>query len=240
VALCGDDIHIWCASLECHASHVVRLTAILADEERNRVARFRCAVARNEFLVARGLLRILLGHYLGLEPRRLAFCVGPQGKPFLTTEPKLQFNLAHSHGLALFAVSGRCEVGVDVERVRTFANDLGIAERYFSRREAEILRGLEPERRSEAFFHTWARKEAVLKASGEGLALGLEGVEVSVASGDEARLLRVNGTEEGARRWTLQALTPAAGYVGALAVQGTGTRLTCRHWPDADGASGVA
>lgn len=240
VSLSVDEVHIWCASLERPPGQVARLTAVLADEERNRVARFRCAVARNEFLVARGLLRILLGHYLDLDPRRLAFCVGPQGKPFLTTEPKVQFNLAHSHGLALFAVSGRDEVGVDVERVRTFANDLGIAERYFSRRETEVLLDLEPGRRSEAFFHTWARKEAVLKASGNGLALGLEGVEVSVTPGEEARLLRVNGTEEDARRWTLQALTPAVGYVGAVALQGTGARLICRHWPDAEAANGVA
>jgi 4'-phosphopantetheinyl transferase len=157
--------------------------------------------------------------------------VGPQGKPFLVGGPKLRFNLAHSHGLALFAVSQQCEVGVDVERVRPFVNDLGIAERYFSARETEVLRGLEPQERCETFFHTWARKEAVLKANGDGLAIGLEGVEVSVLPDDEVRLLRVNGTEAEARRWTLQALRPAAGYVGAVALQGTGLRLSCWYWP---------
>jgi 4'-phosphopantetheinyl transferase len=236
----GDEVHIWCAFLERPADHLARLTAVLADHERDRVARYHSAVSRNEFLVARGLLRILLGHYLSRAPDRLTFCVGPQGKPFLTGEPKLCFNVAHSHGLALFAVSLRCEVGVDVEQVRPIANDLGIADRYFSVRETAALRGLAPVQRREAFLHTWARKEAVLKANGDGLAIGLEGVEVSVATGEPARLLRVNGKESFAGGWTLQALTPAPGYVGAVALQRTGLRLACWHWPDEEEASGVA
>jgi len=230
-SLSGDEVHVWCASLDRPADHIARLTTILAEEERNRVARFHSLVARNEFLVARSLLRILLGHYLNYEPSHLTFCVGPQGKPFLVGKPKLRFNVAHSHGLALFAVSLQCEVGVDVEQVRPFANDLGIAERYFSRHEAEVLRSLAPEQRCEVFFHTWARKEAILKASGNGLALGLEGVEVSVTPEEEARVLRVNGTAAEAQGWTLRALTPAAGYVGAVALPGTGVRLACWHWP---------
>lgn len=238
VTLSGEEVHVWCASLERSADEIARLTLLLTEEEKNRVARFRSIVARNEFLVTRGLLRLLLGHYLNCKPNRLIFCVGPQGKPFLVGEPRLRFNVAHSHGLALFAISLHCEVGVDVERVRPFANDLGIAERYFSQREVEVLRGLEPQQRCDMFFHTWARKEAILKASGDGLAIGLEGVEVSVAPQEEARVLRVNGRETDARGWTLQALTPAAGYVGAVALPGTGVHLACWHWPDDETVNG--
>src|SRR5262249_48915862 len=153
VSLSGDEVHVWCTTLDRPPDHIARLTALLAENERDRVARFRSAVSRNEFLVARGLLRILLGHYLDCDPSRLVFCVGPQCTPCMLGEPKLRFNVAHSHGLALFAVSRRCEVGVDVERVRPFTNDLGIAERYFSRRETDVLRGLAPEQRCEVFFH---------------------------------------------------------------------------------------
>ncbi len=232
VSLSEDEVHIWCASLRRQPDQLARLTSILSESERERVRRFHSPVARNEFLVARSLLRLLLSHYIGQEPTDITFHIGMQGKPTLACGSPLHFNVAHSHGLALFAVSGLCEVGVDVEQVRPFANDLGLAERYFSESEAEVLRGMEPERRREAFFHTWARKEAVLKANGSGLALGLEGVEVSVMPDEPARLLRVDGEESYARQWTLTTLTPALDYVGAVALKGKAVRLTCWHWPE--------
>jgi 4'-phosphopantetheinyl transferase len=231
-SLAGDEVHVWCASLDRPPEHVARLSEVLSDNERERVSRFRSAFSRNEYLVSRGLLRTLLGHYLCRKPERLIFSLGPQGKPVLPGEPELHFNVAHSGGFALFAVRGRGEVGVDLERVRPFENDMGLAERYFSPREVEVLRTLGPERRIEAFFHTWARKEAVLKANGHGLALGLEGVEVNVLSDEPARLLRVNGEESCARCWTLWSLLPVPGYVGAVALEGRDVPLTCWHWPD--------
>jgi 4'-phosphopantetheinyl transferase len=230
MALADGEVHVWCASLEHPPAGAAELAGILSDEERARAARYLSPSAHNQFVVGRGLLRTLLGRYLGRDPCRVAFRLGPQGKPALAGSDALHFNVSHSHGLALFAVTRHGPVGVDVERVRPFPNDLDLAERFFCPPEARALRALAPEARREAFFHVWTRKEAYLKASGTGLAGGLERVEVSVAPGEPARVLRVEGDEGPARGWSLEALTPAPDYIGALALVGHGHRLCCWAW----------
>jgi 4'-phosphopantetheinyl transferase len=182
--------------------------------------------AREEFQVSRALLRVLLGRYLRRDPSRLELRMGPQGKPALAGDAPLSFNVSHSFGAALIAVRAGGEVGVDVEQVRPFENDLGLAERFFCPTEWAALRALGEERR-EAFFHVWTRKEAYLKAGGLGLSGGLERVEVSVPPDDPPRVLRIDGDEAAARRWSLRALLPLPGYVGALAVEGHDYRLRC-------------
>lgn len=229
--LAGDEIHVWCASLRRPAEEVARLTAVLSAEERERGERFLSVPARNQFLVARGLLRLLLGRYLDSEPTRLTFRHGPAGKPALPGGG-LHFNVSHSHELVVYAFTRRAEVGVDVEHVRPVVNEMELAERFFSPAEAAALRALEGERRREAFFRLWTCKEAYLKANGQGIAHGLERVEFSVHPEEPARMLRVDGEEEPARQWSLRGLAPAAGYVGALALACHDYRLTCWRWPD--------
>ena len=229
----ADEVHTWCASLRQSPRQVDHFLRTLSDDERDRAGRIRHAPARHEFIVVRGLLRTILADYLAVDTRRLAFCCGPTGKPALV-EPAaalpLYFNVSHSHELTLIAVTRRGEVGVDVERLRPFANDLDLAERFFSPREAMTLRALPPERRIEAFFHAWTRKEAFLKASAHGLTYGLDRVEVTLLHDDPARFLRIDGEERAARRWSLHHLTPAAGYVGALAMHRHDYRLVCWRW----------
>ncbi len=232
-----DEVHVWCASLQQSPAQVARFARTLSDDERDRAARTRHAPARHEFIVVRGLLRTLLADYLNVDSRRLAFCSGPTGKPALV-EPAsalpFYFNVSHSHELTLIAVTRRGEVGVDVERLRPFANDLGLAERFFSRHESGALRALPAERRIEAFFHAWTRKEAFLKASAHGLTYGLDRVEVTLLHDDPARFVRIDGEEAAARCWSLHHLTPAAGYVGALAMHAHDYRLVCWHWGEDD------
>jgi 4'-phosphopantetheinyl transferase len=235
-----EDVHVWCASLRQSPRHVDHFLRTLSDDERDRAGRTRHAPARHEFIVVRGLLRTILADYLGVDTRRLAFCCGPTGKPGLV-EPMsalpLYFNVSHSHELTLIAVTRRGEVGVDVERVRPFANDLDLAERFFSPHEATTLRSLPPELRIEAFFHAWTRKEAFLKASAHGLTYGLDRVEVTLLRDEPARFVRIDGEENAARRWSLHHLTPAAGYVGALAMPEHDYRLVCWHWCEERAAS---
>jgi 4'-phosphopantetheinyl transferase len=226
------EVHLWSASLERPADEVDRLAQVLTAEERERAARFKHRQPHDHFVLARGTLRLLLARYLGAEPATIGFRFGPQGKPYLA-EPAwswLQFNISHSHGLALYAFTRHIEVGVDVEQVRPF-NDLAFAERFFTPGEVESLRLVAPERRTEVFFHAWTRKEAILKATGEGIAYGLEHVEVTVSPEEPPRIVRLNGDSQPGAHWFLCALVPASGYVGALALPRRTTQLLYWHWP---------
>ena len=237
VELAAGEVHVWCAALGRPPEEIAELVALLSADERARAARYRAPRAREEFQASRALLRVLLGRYLGRDPSRLEFRQGPQGKPALAGGARLSFNVSHSFGAALFAISAGGEVGVDLEQVRPFENDLGLAERFFCAGEWEALRAL-GEGRREAFFHVWTRKEAYLKAGGLGLSGGLERVEVSVPPDDPPRVLRIDGAEAPAQRWSLRALLPLPGYVGALALEGHNYRLRC--WCLGDSLSGPA
>jgi len=233
LSLSGDEVHVWSAVLERPPGEAASLRALLSADELERVARIHCPKTRVEFAVGRGLLRTLLASYLDTEAARLRFALGPAGKPELC-EPAgtgLHFNVTHSHGLALYAVSRRSPVGVDVEHVRPLSNYLGLAERYFSPHEVEVLYCLPDHHRAEAFFHAWTRKEAFLKARGVGLSYGLERVEVTLGPAEPARLIRLDGEERPASRWSLHNLRPAPGFIGALAVEDHDFRLVCRDWP---------
>jgi 4'-phosphopantetheinyl transferase len=234
LALETGEVHLWRASLDVPAGAVDRLADTLTDEEWERAQRYRCLGARKQFILARGLLRTLLAAYLECQPAHVQFRHGPQGKPALDPTPDgpLYFNVSHSNGMALLAFTRHTEVGVDVEHLRPFASDMGMAKRYFSRREYQALRSLDAEQRTEHFFHTWTRKEAILKARGVGLAHGLERVEVAVGPHEPVRILRMDEDECWAARWSLRALTPAPGYVGALALEGHDHRLVCWDWSE--------
>jgi 4'-phosphopantetheinyl transferase len=230
----ANGVHVWCALLERSLAELGRLAGLLSDDERQRAERSHNLNVRREFIVSRAVLRSLLGCYLGCDPRHVRFRHGPSGKPDLA-EPhpnqRLHFNISHSHGVALFALTRHGPIGVDVEQLRPFPTHLDMAERYFSPSEFHALRGLDPVGRGEAFFHTWTRKEAFLKAHGGGLSYGLERVEVTVCPREPPRILRLDGEESRAASWSLHTLTPVPGYVGALALQAQSARIDCWHLP---------
>ena len=235
--LAGDQVHVWCAVLDGLASQLSALGEAISASEQRRAARFRLDRDRNRFIVRRGLLRRILGRYLNVIPSRLSFTCESRGKPALTgtTEDEtLHFNLSHSDGLALFAVARRSSIGVDVERVRPIPETEQIAARFFSPRESAVLNALPPEQMLEAFFNCWTRKEAYLKATGEGIADALAEIEVSLSPGPTAEILRIAGDAQAASLWALHPLAPAPGFVGALAVQAKGLKLVCRRWPEED------
>jgi len=232
----GDnEVHVWRASLELPSFQVRRLQRNLSEEELERAERFHFQRHRSHFIAARGLLRVILGRYLKTEPRRLRFQYGPKGKPELagdTSRRALRFNVSHSHGLALYAVTHDREIGIDVERIRPDVASEKIAERFFSPREAATLRELPAEVRQQAFYTCWTRKEAYLKAIGEGITLRLDQFEVSVTPGEPATLLSIHGDPKEASYWSLKKLDPGPGFVGALAVKGHGWDLRCWHWEE--------
>lgn len=225
----SDEVHVWRVDLALGASDVETLRQVLSDDERARAARYHFLKDRERFTVARGILRALLGRYLNQEPRRLEFSYGPHGRPALAGENRthdLCFNISHSDGLALYAFTRERQIGIDVERIRPEVANEQIAERFFAPQEVESLRALPSDRQPEAFFRCWTRKEAFIKARGEGLSLPLDQFAVSLTPGEPAAIISINGDAETASLWSLRELRPGAGYVGALAVKGHGWRLT--------------
>jgi len=205
----------------------------LSPDERERAERLRFAKHRHRFVVGRGLLRIILGQMLGLRPEEVCFRYSPRGKPELNEEAgadSLRFNLAHSQGLALYALTHERRVGVDLERVRSDIDAASIAATFFSTREADALRALARDPQSVAFFRAWTLKEAYLKARGDGLALPLDRLDISPLLGKSAAAVYVQRTPQETTRWSLQTLSPGPGYAAALAVEGTGWQLTCMDW----------
>jgi 4'-phosphopantetheinyl transferase len=232
--LTTDDVHVWRIALEVGDPLLSRLRDILSDDEQRRADRFYFEKDRRHFTAARGALRILLAGYLSGRPEVVRFAYNNYGKPRLAetdNQSDLRFNLTHSHGLALLAVTRGREIGVDVERVRDIERDgEALAERFFSPRETAVLHSLPPQLRREAFFHCWTRKEAYIKAQGKGLSLPLDQFDVSLHPDEPAVLLATQHNPQEAQRWSLQSLLPDEGYVGALAIEGHSWRLWCGAW----------
>ena len=231
----SEEVQVWRATLDQTPSQVQSFLHNLAADEQARAEQFYFERDREHFIVARGVLRAILGGYLNRAPECLSFCYSSHGKPSLAGDSDgdtIRFNVSHSHGVALYAVTRGREVGIDLERIRFDLAVAEIAERFFSPREVATLLELSTEAQREAFFRCWTRKEAYIKARGEGLFLPLDEFDVSLAPGEPAAVLSTQRDPSEASRWSLQELTPAPGFVAALAVAGHGWRLTCWQWPD--------
>ncbi len=232
VRLEENEVHLWRASLDLSAAASEELAETLSPDERERAARFRVPRVRARFTAARGILRDILGRYLECPPSALLFGYRRHGKPYLLGghEEDIRFNLSHSHDLALYGISRGKEIGIDMERIRQDREHERLAQRFFSPREAAVLGSLPPEARVDAFFRCWTRKEAYLKARGEGLAIPLASFEVSLAPGEAAALLSVAGDPREVERWSLWAIQAGPQYAAALAVEGQPARLEMWEW----------
>jgi 4'-phosphopantetheinyl transferase len=217
-----DEVHVWIASLELGDSRVIRLESDLSTEERERASRLRFQRDRGRFVAAHGFLRRVLAHYLGCAPRTVPIRAGANGKPELVSPVSVRFNLAHSDEVVVCALAVDREVGIDVERVMRVRDLDALARRVLSEREQATLFALDGELADEAFYTAWTRKEAVLKARGEGLGREPAGVEVAFGPAEPARLLAVAGEPGGERRWTVQSVDAGPGYVAAVAAEGDG------------------
>jgi 4'-phosphopantetheinyl transferase len=194
-------VRVWRVALDQPPARVRELSALLDRAERERAAGFVRDVDRDRFVVAHAALRRILGDWVGAAPASLRFHAGPNEKPLLRGGP--HFNLSHSDGVALIAVSARGPVGVDVERVRPDCDVDAVAGRWFAPAELDRLRSVCGEERRARFFRLWTCKESCLKAGG--LSLGaFERIAVSA---------RPRGS-----RWRIAELRPAPGYVAAVAV----------------------
>jgi 4'-phosphopantetheinyl transferase len=221
--LSGDEVHVWRASLDRPAADYSRL---LASDEQVRAERFRFERERRRFIVGRGTLRIVLGRYLNTPPEKIKFAYHANGKPSLPDgllHTALCFNLSHSEEMLLLAVTYHRAVGIDLETIQPDLDVEHIAEQFFSPAERAELAALPSGRRLASFFSGWTRKEAYLKARGEGMTYPLDRFSVSMDCDKPAKLLDVKDDPREVSRWSFHTLAPAPGYIATLAVEG-------HHW----------
>lgn len=235
-ALDAGQVHVWRASLVATDDELARHHAVLSDEERSRAGRFRFDVHRNRFVAGRGIQRRVLARYLGVDPGAIRYRLAEHGKPSLAgaeTESGVRFNVSNSENGLLIAVSLGRELGVDLEAVLPVSDRDGVARRFFSAPENEVYDTIAHDARDLAFFTCWTRKEAYIKALGEGLTMPLDCFDVTLRPGEPARLLCTRGRPGEAARWTLREIDPGPGWLGALAVEGAGWSLRLFDWDPA-------
>jgi 4'-phosphopantetheinyl transferase len=228
-----NEVHVWKASLEVPLNVVNHLKGVLSPDECDRAKQFYFEKDRRHWIVAHGILRLLLGHYLDVEANELHFVTNDHGKPGLVQPPhkaRLHFNLSHSGEIALYAFAYDRQVGIDVEYMRGLLDYEEVATHYFSSYECAVLRALPVSYREDAFFTCWTRKEAYIKARGIGLSQPLDEFDVSLTPSEPAALLADRSDPEAPGRWSLCTLALEDRYAGALAVEGSGWQLSCWEW----------
>jgi 4'-phosphopantetheinyl transferase len=211
------EVQVWGVWLSGSDASLAYYRSMLSPEELQRAERFRFEHLRHSYTRSRGSLRLLLAHYLGRPPNEIQLICRPKGKPILRDSSQIDFNASHSGQMALYAFTVGCELGIDVEQIRRLDDAESIAARFFSTAEASELLSLTPEQRGPAFFRCWTRKEAYVKAVGDGLAIPLNRFQVTLLPGIPARFVQLASDMGTAADWTLDHLELAPGYLGALA-----------------------
>jgi 4'-phosphopantetheinyl transferase len=224
--LSNDEIHVWHQSLTWGSGVVQGFREVLSPDELARAERYRFNEDRKEYILARGTLRVLLASYATVPAKELRFGYSEFGRPRLLPETRAEavdFNVTHSGDMALFAFARGRRIGIDVEKVRRDFATSEIAERFFSTAERGALRELPLEQRHAAFFRCWTRKEAFIKALGEGLSHPLDQFDVSLGPGVPPALLATRPDPEEVKRWTLWNIKVPSDYAAALAAESNST-----------------
>jgi 4'-phosphopantetheinyl transferase len=235
--LADNDVDVWQVDLDRPGPETAAFGLVLSNDESERARRFHFRKDHDRFLVARGFLRRVLASYLTLSPKALTFTYSPHGKPSLALtgrDWRPRFNLSHAGGIALLAVASGREVGIDVEQVRLGMAAEHIPELFFSKQEVSTLRDLPLALQDQAFFACWTRKEAYVKAKGQGLSIPLDQFDVSLAPGEPAAILRIRTDPLEAGRWAMSELPVPAGYRAALVVEGHDIQVRRRTFSSMD------
>lgn len=213
-------VHLWAVVLEEFVDEVLKFRDLLSPVEQTAAQKFRFDKDRNRYVIRHGILRLIMSRYLRQPPSEIEFQLGAYGKPELRGNGAcipLFFNTSHSADIAVCAITSACPIGVDVESMREIPEIEAVAHRFFLSGETRTLMDLPADSRVQAFYACWTRKEALLKATGKGIAEDLAKVEVTLAPQDEPRVVCVSGDPGAHEQWRLQPFSPALGYVGCLA-----------------------
>lgn len=240
VRLTPDDVHVWAVSLDVPAGEAAGLAAVLSPDERARASRHRFARDRGRWVAGRGQLRRILGRYLRRDPAALVFdyacacgdpcCAHSHRKPVLAGDPWPHFNVSHSGGLALIAVTRGRAVGIDLEGRLPSDQIVPLAPTFCAPAELDAIRAMPAVSQARVLIDLWTCKEAYLKARGLGLMLCPREVEFAILPGGQPHLLRVSGDAGEARRWTLAGLPSIPGYSAALVVAGEAQAVRGWRW----------
>lgn len=229
-----NEIHVWHTDLTAQEAAIERFFPLLDSHEQSRAARFLVPEPRVQFILSRAFLRIALGRYLQIEPREVHFRTAEHGKPELAAESGLHFNLSHTEGTTLIAVTRAGRVGVDVERIRENLDPLALGKRFFSPQESEWLQAQPADQRFGAFFACWTAKEAYVKACGAGLSVALDGFGVIPRPGDTELHLEIYGKPEESERWSMWQFDLGPDLRSAAAVEAVSCKVRLGRWSAAD------
>ena len=228
-----DELHLWRVELEIHPHQIEPLERTLSSTEHERAQRFRFPQHRRRFVVRRGVLRDVLGRYLSVAPERIEFEKNRYGKLSVIgqeTPNEIRFNLSHSADLATIALTRGREVGVDIEQIKPERATSQIARRFFASSETKAITALPSDEQTVAFFRCWTRKEAYIKAKGQGLSLPLSSFEVTVAANQPPALQQVSGDSDEILRWTMGTFDPGPSFLGAFVVEVPCDEQQCWQW----------
>lgn len=231
--LANAKVHVWHASLEQPANVVQKLEAVLSNDERQKAEEFRYQEHRQSFVISRGILRNLLSRYTNIQPKHIQLKYTLTGKPYLANRGETQdlsFNLSHAGLLVLYAISWGRQVGIDVECIRPMEEMNQVAHRIFSPKEYRKFQKVNQEARLKAFYNCLTRKEAFLKARGDGIYFPPQAVEVSFEPGFSARVLSIDGKEQEAKQWSMHDIKTWDGYAAALVVEGNDYSISHKQW----------
>lgn len=226
-----DEVQLWRADLDAIGADESRWRGVLSSDELGRAARFHFSRDRQRFVAGRALLRTILAAYLRTDAHSLTFSYSKKEKPSLSADQAdsgVTFNVSHSGDIALLAFTRRREIGVDVEQVRQDADLEAIARRFFSMHEQNQLAALPAENKVDAFFRCWTRKEAYIKATGDGLSLPLNQFDVSLEVGEANALIATRPDSSEAGKWLLREVSAGVGYTAAVCVRGKGWKV--KNW----------
>lgn len=229
----SGTVHLWQFDLAISKDQVGLYRDLLSRDENQRADRFYFDRDRIHFIAGRAAVRTILARYLHVIPKTIIFSYASNGKPELAgglEESGLKFNLSHSHNRALLGVVINSHIGVDIEFINhEFATE-EIAQRFFAPGEVARLQAIPPQERAAAFFSCWTRKEAYIKAVGQGLSLPLDSFEVAFGPGVEPSLLRVESSPDEAGRWSMYNVPAVEGYAAAAIIEGKKHKLDYHEW----------
>ena len=230
--LTATDLHIWCASLEGSLDERSHFLSMLSPTEKARADRFYFERDRSRYIFGRGILRTLLGGYLGMEEHKINITYDQDGKPAVESsfrDKTLQFNLSHSNVWAVYIFGLDRLVGIDIEHIRPLQDADDFAERFYSPRERELINSLSGDKKWDAFYKLWTCKEAFLKAKGTGLTVPINHAEISLSADGSARLVFVAGHSKPAALWRIETFHPVLDYQAAIAVEGHNGKVLFRQ-----------
>lgn len=220
VPLTDDAIHIWKVFLDIDDESVTQLSKNLSRNEKDKAQRFSFKRDTVRYIAGRARLRSILGFYTGVPSKDIVFEYNKYGKPFLSRHVHancLNFNVSHSHNLALFAIGHQKEIGIDVEKIQSQGATLDIARRYFSSHELNALLHAPLERKTTMFYNCWTRKEAYIKAKGQGLSIPLDSFAMDLTPSHAALLFSKHFPDD-KKIFSIYSFEPEKKYIAALAV----------------------